>query len=67
MGEPLADATAEDVEYTIGSGQMLDGLDDAVIGLSAGESATFASKLVSGPLAGEEADIRVDPHQGAKR
>jgi trigger factor len=60
VGEPLPDAAAEDVEYTIGSGQMLDGLDEAVIGLSAGESATFASKLVSGPLQDEEADIRVD-------
>ena len=58
-GEPLADATADDVEHTIGSGQMLDGLDEAVIGLSAGESATFASKLVSGPLKDEEADIQV--------
>jgi trigger factor len=58
-GEPLADATAEDVEYTIGSGQMLDGLDEAVIGLSAGESATFSSTLVSGPLKDEEADITV--------
>ncbi|HEY6811605.1 MAG TPA: trigger factor [Propionibacteriaceae bacterium] len=58
-GDPLADATANDVEYTIGSGQMLDGLDDAVIGLSAGESATFSSTLVSGPLKDEEADIEV--------
>jgi trigger factor len=58
-GEPLADATADDVEYTIGSGQMLDGLDEAVIGLSAGESATFSSTLVSGPLNDEEADIQV--------
>ena len=58
-GEPLADATADDVEYTIGSGQMLDGLDEAVVGLSAGESATFSSTLVSGPLKDEEADIQV--------
>jgi trigger factor len=58
-GEQLADATADDVEHTIGSGQMLDGLDEAVIGLSAGESATFSSTLVSGPLQGEEADIEV--------
>ena len=57
--EPLADATAEDVEFTIGSGQMLEGLDEAVIGLSAGESATFSSTLVSGPRQGEEADIKV--------
>lgn len=58
-GEQLSDATADDVEYTIGSGQMLDGLDEAVIGLSAGESATFASTLVSGPLQDQEADIEV--------
>jgi trigger factor len=58
-GEPLADATADDVEYTIGSGEMLDGLDEAVTGLSAGESATFSSTLVSGPLKDEEADIQV--------
>jgi trigger factor len=58
-GEPLADATATDVEYTIGSGQMLDGLDEAVIGLSASESATFSSTLVSGPLKDEDADIEV--------
>jgi trigger factor len=47
------------VEYTIGSGQMLEGLDEAVTGLSAGESATFVSTLVSGPLKDEEADIQV--------
>ena len=58
-GEQLPDATAEDVEITIGSGQMLDGLDEAVTGLSAGESASFSSTLVSGPLEGEQADIGV--------
>ena len=58
-GEQLPDATAQDVEITIGSGQMLDGLDEAVTGLSAGESASFSSTLVSGPLEGEQADIGV--------
>ena len=58
-GEPLADATASDLDYTVGSGQMLDGLDDAVTGLSAGESATFTSTLVGGPLKDQEADIEV--------
>ncbi len=58
-GEALPDATAEDVEYTVGSGQMLDGLDEAVTGLSAGESAKFRSTLVGGPLKDEEADIEV--------
>ena len=58
-GEELADGAADDLEYTIGSGRMLDGLDEAVIGLAAGESAIFSSTLVSGPLHGEEADIEV--------
>jgi trigger factor len=58
-GEQLADGTADDLEYTIGSGQMLDGLDEAVTGLAAGESANFASTLVSGPQQGEEAEIEV--------
>ena len=58
-GEELVAGSAEDLEYTIGSGKMLDGLDEAVIGLSAGESATFSSTLVSGPHQGEAADIEV--------
>jgi len=58
-GETLPDATAEDLEYTVGSGQMLDGLDEAVAGLSVGDSATFVSTLVGGPLKDEEADITV--------
>lgn len=58
-GEALPDATAENVTYVIGSGGMIDGLDEAVTGLSAGEEATFASTLVGGPLEGEPADITV--------
>ncbi|MFT3862450.1 trigger factor [Micropruina sp.] len=58
-GDPLPDATAEGISYTIGSGGMLDGLDEAVTGLKAGESADFSSTLVGGPLTGEQADIHV--------
>ncbi len=58
-GEALEDATAESIEYTVGSGQMLEGLDEAVTGLSVGESASFRSTLVGGPLKDEEADIEV--------
>ncbi len=58
-GEPLQDATADGVTYKIGSGGMIDGLDEAVTGLSAGEEATFASTLVGGELEGEPADITV--------
>jgi trigger factor len=58
-GEALPDATAEGITYKIGSGGMLDGLDEAITGLSAGESAEFSSTLVGGPLSGEPADIKV--------
>jgi trigger factor len=66
-GEPLPDATAEGLEYIIGSGEMLDGLDDAVTGLSAGESATFTSTLVGGPLKDEPAEIEVTVTQVQKQ
>lgn len=58
-GEELEDATATDVNYKIGSGRMLEGLDDAVIGLSAGESAEFTSKLLGGTHRDEDAQIEV--------
>ncbi len=58
-GKPLPDATAEGVTYVIGSGGMIDGLDEAVTGLKAGASADFSSTLVGGALEGEPADIKV--------
>ena len=58
-GEPVDEATADGISYKVGSQGMLEGLDDAVKGLKAGESATFTSTLVGGPLQGEEMDIDV--------
>ncbi len=47
--------------YRIGSGNMVDGLDDAVTGLSAEESETFSTTLV-GAAEGEVADVTVTVH-----
>jgi trigger factor len=58
-GETLEDATAEGISYKVGAGGMLDGLDEAVTGLKAGESKQFTSTLVGGPLKGQDADIKV--------
>lgn len=59
-GVPLTDATADDVTYQIGGGAgMLEGLDEAVTGLKAGETKTFTSTLVGGAFRGQEADIEV--------
>ncbi len=51
--------TVEGVSYRIGEGNMLEGLDEALVGLSAEETTTFASKLAGGERAGEEAQITV--------
>jgi trigger factor len=58
-GEVLEDGTTTGMSYEVGSGNLMDGLDDAVRGLSADESATFTTPLLSGPNAGEEAEVTV--------
>ncbi|WP_052866897.1 trigger factor [Streptomyces niger] len=58
-GEVLEDGVAEGVSYTIGSGELLDGIDDAVKGLEAGGEATFTSELKGGSAAGKEAEVTV--------
>ncbi|WP_282794749.1 trigger factor [Streptomyces sp. CC224B] len=66
-GEVLADGVASGVSYTIGSGELLDGIDDAVKGLEAGGEATFTSELKGGSAAGKEAEVTVKVTQVAKR
>lgn len=47
------------VSYEIGSGTMLDGMDEALEGLSAGEKTTFEAPLSAGKHKGEKAIIEV--------
>ena len=47
------------MSYELGSGTMLDGLDEALEGLSAGEETSFNSKLQGGEHEGEEALVKV--------
>jgi trigger factor len=58
-GELVEDAQATGLSYEIGSGTMLEGLDEALTGLSAGESATFSSELAGGAAAEQDADVTV--------
>ena len=51
---------AEGVSYEVGSGELLEGIDEAVESLTAGEDTTFRSKLVGGDHAGEEAEVSVN-------
>jgi trigger factor len=50
---------AKNISYEIGSGNLLDGIDEALDTLTAGESTTFKSKLVGGDAAGKESLISV--------
>jgi trigger factor len=66
-GEVLEDGVADGVSYTVGSGELLDGIDDAVKGLEAGGEATFTSELKGGSAAGKEAEVTVKVTQVAAR
>ncbi|AQS69610.1 trigger factor [Streptomyces pactum] len=66
-GEVLEDGVADGVSYTIGSGELLEGIDDAVKGVEAGGEATFTSELKGGSAAGKEAEVTVKVTQVAKR
>ena len=61
-GKPVEDAQASGLSYPVGSESLLDGLDEALIGMSAGDSKTFSSELAGGDLAGQEADVTVTVH-----
>ncbi|MDT0202773.1 trigger factor [Nocardioides sp. AE5] len=58
-GEVVDGAEAAGMSYQVGRGGMLDGLDEALTGLSAGESKTFSSELVGGDLVGQAVEVEV--------
>ena len=47
------------VNYQVGSGTMLAGIDEALAGLSAGETTTFVAPLAGGDRAGEDSQVTV--------
>jgi trigger factor len=61
-GQPVEDAQASGLSYAVGSDSLLDGLDQTLTGMSAGESATFTSELAGGEFAGREAEVTVTVH-----
>ena len=62
-GEVLEGAEVTGMSYQVGRGGMLDGLDEALTGMSAGEDKTFSSQLVGGDLVGEEVEVEVSVSQ----
>lgn len=58
-GEDIPDGRADGLSHEIGSGQLIEGLDEAIVGLSDGESVTFTTKLIAGEHAGDDAEVTV--------
>jgi trigger factor len=56
IGDNTIDS-ASSISYEVGSGQLIDGIDDALDTLTAGEETTFESKLLGGDHEGEMAQI----------
>lgn len=58
-GEDVEGAEVSGMSYQVGKGGMLEGLDEAVTGMSAGDTKEFTSQLVGGDLIGQDVDVTV--------
>ena len=58
-GEVVEGAEVSGMSYQVGRGGMLDGLDEALTGMSAGEDKVFTSQLVGGDLVGQDVEVSV--------
>ncbi|ADG78087.1 Trigger factor OS=Tsukamurella paurometabola (strain ATCC 8368 / DSM / CCUG 35730 / CIP 100753/ JCM 10117 / KCTC 9821 / NBRC 16120 / NCIMB 702349 / NCTC 13040) OX=521096 GN=tig PE=3 SV=1 [Tsukamurella paurometabola] len=58
-GKDVEDAKTTGLSHEVGSGNLIDGLDEAIVGLKSGESKQFTTNLVAGEFAGQEAEVTV--------
>ena len=58
-GEDVPEAKTEGLSHEIGSGQLIEGLDEAITGLKEGETRVFTTTLAAGAHAGQEAQVTV--------
>ena len=58
-GEDVPGGTATGLSYEVGSGELLEGIDAAVLGTSAGDAVKFTTVLVGGELAGKTSEVAV--------
>jgi trigger factor len=56
-GEAVEDATATGMSYEVGSGNLIEGIDEALIGASEGDSRTFDTELLAGDKQGQTAQV----------
>lgn len=58
-GTTIEEAQATGMSYQVGRATMLEGLDEALVGMSAGDEKTFASTLVGGEYKDRSVDVTV--------
>lgn len=58
-GEEVPGAAAQGLSHEVGSGRLIAGLDEALIGLSVDESKEFTAQLATGEHAGKDAQVTV--------
>ncbi|GAB1690013.1 trigger factor [Krasilnikovia sp. M28-CT-15] len=58
-GEEVPGGSATNISHEVGSKQLLPGLDEVLVGMSAEEENTFTTQLVGGDYAGRDAEVRV--------
>jgi trigger factor len=58
-GETVEGAELTGMSYKVGRGGMLDGLDEALEGMGAGDEKAFTSQLVGGDLVGQDVEVTV--------
>ncbi|MCK9903532.1 trigger factor [Parafrankia colletiae] len=56
-GEAIEDATATGMSYEVGSGNLIDGIDEAITGATEGDERTFDTELMAGEYAGRTAQV----------
>ena len=62
-GEVVEGAEVSGMSYRVGRGGMIDGLDEALVGLEPGGETTFESELVGGDLVGTKVEVAVSISQ----
>ncbi|MEJ7833356.1 MAG: trigger factor [Nocardioides sp.] len=62
-GEVVEGAEVTGMSYRVGRGGMIDGLDDALIGMEGGEDKTFTTELVGGDMVGQSVEVAVSVTQ----
>ncbi len=56
-GEEVPGGTTSGLSYEVGSGSLMNGLDEALTGAAAGDERRFSTDLVAGDFAGSAADV----------